>query len=103
MNFDTTHEYNFNDPSIYYCTDHEGLIIADYNSNSGNNRLAIENIEPKHMLELAKDVFTGYKPAFLAVKDVEKRDKTVKEIYDALGKYLADKSEKDLNESLNKE
>ena len=97
MNFDTTHEYNFSDPSIYYCTDHEGLIIADYNINSGNNRLAIENIEPKHMLELAKDVFTGYKPAFLAVKDVEKRDKIVKEIYEEIGKYL--NVEKEVNKT----
>ena len=40
------------------------------------------------MLELAKDVFTGYKPAFLAVKDVEKRDKIVKKIYEEIGKYL---------------
>ena len=88
MQFDTTHEYYFNDGDICYCSDHDGLIIADYNRNAGNNRLVIEGIGAEEILAFARSVFKGYQPAFLAVKDVEKRDKFVKEIYEELGKYL---------------
>ena len=50
--------------------------------------LNVEGIGADEVLAFAKSVFKGYQPAFLAVKDVEKRDKIVKEIYEEIGKYL---------------
>ena len=46
MNFDTVHEYHFynRDNDIYYCEDHETLIIASMGDNT--NRLMIEGITP---------------------------------------------------------
>ena len=46
MNFDTVHEYHFynKDNDIYYCEDHETLIIASMGDNT--NRLMIEGITP---------------------------------------------------------
>ena len=45
MNFDTVHEYHFynKDNDIYYCEDHETLIIASHGDNM--NRLMIEGIK----------------------------------------------------------
>jgi len=97
MQFDTTHEYYFNDGDVHYCADHDGLIIAEYNRNTGNNRLLVEGIGADEILAFAKSVFKGYQPAFLAVKDVEKRDKIVKEIYEEIGKYL--NVEKEVNKA----
>ena len=44
MNFDTVHEYHFynKDNDIYYCEDHQTLIIASNGDNT--NRLMIEGI-----------------------------------------------------------
>jgi len=46
MNFDTVHEYHFynKDNDIYYCEDHETLIIASNGDNT--NRVMIEGIKP---------------------------------------------------------
>ena len=46
MNFDTVHEYHFynKDNDIYYCEDHQTLIIASMGDNM--NRLMIEGITP---------------------------------------------------------
>ena len=45
MNFDTVHEYQFynKDNDIYYCEDHETLIIASMGDNT--NRIMIEGIK----------------------------------------------------------
>jgi len=45
MQFDTVHEYHFynKDNDIYYCEDHETLIIASNGDNT--NRLMIEGIK----------------------------------------------------------
>ena len=45
MNFDTVHEYHFynKDNDIYYCEDHQTLIIASMGDNT--NRLMIEGIK----------------------------------------------------------
>ena len=40
MRFDTTHEYYLGDASIYYCSEHDSLIIADDNT----DRLVISGI-----------------------------------------------------------
>ena len=45
MNFDTVHEYHFynKDNDIYYCEDHETLIVASTGDNT--NRVMIEGIK----------------------------------------------------------
>ena len=45
MNFDTVHEYHFynKDNDIYYCEDHETLIVASNGDNT--NRIMIEGIK----------------------------------------------------------
>jgi len=49
MQFDTVHEYHFynRDNDIYYCEDHETLIIASMGDVT--NRLMIEGIKPVQM------------------------------------------------------
>ncbi len=46
MQFDTVHEYHFynKDNDIYYCEDHETLIIASMGDTT--NRIMIEGIKP---------------------------------------------------------
>ena len=29
LKFETTHEYYMKDPSMYYCVDHEGLVLSE--------------------------------------------------------------------------
>ena len=40
LNFQTTHEYYLGDASIYYCSEHDSLIIADDHT----DRLVISGI-----------------------------------------------------------
>ena len=55
MNFDTTHEYYLDDPSLYYCEDHKSLII---HSNEGrvDNRLVLHGVQLDALVELSKRV-----------------------------------------------
>lgn len=56
MQFDSTHEYNFKDADLYYCEDHEGLIVVDYST--GNcQRLMIEGIDVKTMRKFASKYY----------------------------------------------
>ena len=48
MNFDTTHEYYFDDPCINYCEDHDALMICDH-SRSSTSRLVISGLSKKDM------------------------------------------------------
>tara|TARA_Y100001938_G_scaffold139171_1_gene205658 strand:- start:43 stop:360 length:318 start_codon:yes stop_codon:yes gene_type:complete len=105
MNFDTTHEYSLSDPSIYYCQEHEGVVLYEY-AHGQENQVRITGVKPESILNLSRNFFCAKDPDFLKVEKSEGKygtDAKIKEIYDALGKYLSDKSEKDLNESLNEE
>ena len=105
MNFDTTHEYSLSDPSIYYCQEHEGVVLYEYNQGQ-ENQVRITGVKPETILNLSRNFFCSNDPDFLKVEKSEGKygtDAKIKEIYDALGKYLSDKAEKDLNESLNEE
>ena len=42
MQFDTTHEYCFNDPCIHYCEQHETLMISNHGAST--DRIMIEGI-----------------------------------------------------------
>ena len=60
MNFDTTHEYYFDDPCINYCEDHDALMICDH-GRSKTSRLVISGVSKEDMnsfrLRLNKEHF----------------------------------------------
>ena len=50
LNFDTTHEYFLRDADVYYCEDHECLIVTkDY-----EDKLLINGISYEEMLSFAR-------------------------------------------------
>ena len=55
MNFDTTHEYYLDDPSLYYCSEHRGLII---HSDEGRitNRIVLHGVQLDALVELSKKI-----------------------------------------------
>ena len=55
MNFDTTHEYYLDDPSLYYCSEHRSLII---HSDEGRitNRLVLHGVQLDALVELSKKI-----------------------------------------------
>ena len=52
LRFDTTHEYYLADASIYYCSEHDSLIIADDHTDrlviSGISDSVIDSFIKKH-------------------------------------------------------
>ena len=48
MQFDTTHEYYFDDPCINYSEDHDCIMICDH-GRSSTNRLVISGISKSDM------------------------------------------------------
>ena len=99
LNFDTVHEYSMRDSHMYYCEDHEGLVI--YKCDAGvDDQLRITGIQPEAILMLARNFFCSNDPAFMSVKESD-RDRNVLEIRNALRKYVdsqakeADKDSKD--------
>ena len=54
MRFDTTHEYYLDDPSLYYCEDHNSLIIHT-SSNFVDNRLVLSGVNKESIDNLIKN------------------------------------------------
>ena len=50
LTFETTHEYYIRDADIYYCTEHEALIVT----RDHEDRLLINGIDKETMLSFAK-------------------------------------------------
>ena len=50
LTFETTHEYYLRDADIYYCTEHEALIVT----RDHEDRLLINGIDKETMLSFAK-------------------------------------------------
>ena len=48
MNFDTTHEYYFDDPCLNYSEDHDCIMICDH-GRSSTSRLVISGISKEDM------------------------------------------------------
>ena len=48
MNFDTTHEYYFDDPCINYSEEHDCIMICDH-ARSSTSRLVISGISKSDM------------------------------------------------------
>ena len=49
VQFDTTHEYCFDDPCVHYCEDHMTLMIVNHQDST--NRLMIEGISKDEINE----------------------------------------------------
>ena len=54
MNFDTTHEYYLDNPSLYYCESHNSLIVHT-SVNSVDNRLVLSGVEKESIENLIKN------------------------------------------------
>ena len=50
LNFETTHEYYVADASIYYCSEHEAVIVT----RDHEDRLLVNGIDHETMLKLAR-------------------------------------------------
>ena len=90
MQFDTTHEYSLNDPAMYYCLEHEGVVLYEYTS-CCENQVRITGVKPESILNLSRNFFCSNDPAFLKVEKKEGEygtDAKLKEIYEALGAYF---------------
>ena len=52
LSFETTHEYYLKDASMYYCEDHDSLMLTqDY-----EDRLVIAGLKPGTVLKFAQEV-----------------------------------------------
>ena len=52
LSFETTHEYYLKDASMYYCEDHDSLMLTqDY-----EDRLVICGIKPETVLKFAQEI-----------------------------------------------
>jgi len=52
LSFETTHEYYLKDASLYYCEDHDSLMLTqDY-----EDRLVICGIKPETVLKFAQEI-----------------------------------------------
>ena len=97
LSFDTVHEYSMRDSHMYYCEDHEGLVI--YKCDAGvDDQLRITGITPEAILMLARNFFCSNDPAFMSVKESD-RDRNVLEIRNALKKYVDSKAKEAYEDS----
>ena len=53
LNFETTHEYYLRDADIYYCNEHEALIVT----RDHEDRLLINGIDKETMLKFATKLY----------------------------------------------
>ena len=53
LNFETTHEYYLRDANIYYCVEHESLIVTQ----DHQDRLLITGIDKDVMLKFATKLY----------------------------------------------
>ena len=54
LEFETTHEYYLRDANIYYCSEHEALIVT----RDHEDRLLINGVNKETMLKFARKVYT---------------------------------------------
>ena len=66
LTFDSTHEYHFQRPSMYYCADHETLRIC----NNFEDSILVSGIEKKDIDEF----FKGYKKYVLKEEEATADD-----------------------------
>ena len=52
LSFESTHEYYLRDASMYYCQDHNGLIITQ----DFEDRVVLTGIKPETVLKFAQEI-----------------------------------------------
>ena len=72
LDFETTHEYYLRSPALYYCEDHEALIIRD---GDHEDRILIRGFEADSVLKFATEI---YKESIEA--EIEKDEKLYEEV-----------------------
>ena len=77
LEFETTHEYYLRDANIYYCSEHEALIVT----RDHEDRLLINGVNKETMLSFAKK---------LVARDLEKTLDKDAEDKDALLQHVSD-------------
>ena len=70
--FETTHEYYLDDPGLYFCEDHDTLIIHDGNH---EDRIVIRGIDTESVLKFASKI---YKESM--EKELKKDEKVYEEV-----------------------
>ena len=68
LNFDTTHEYHLGDGAeLYYCTDHEALIVTRDHS----DRVLLNGVNKDTMLKFARKLVQEELDEILAKHDIK--------------------------------
>ena len=52
LSFESTHEYYLKDASMYYCEDHNGLIITQ----DFEDRVVLTGVKPETVLKFAQEI-----------------------------------------------
>ena len=98
LKFDTTHEYYMESMNVGYIESMNCLFVQDTDENTIN----INGVDAADMIRLARNMFCANQKAWDYVKDAQKPhvEEQLKEIHDSLTKYFAEKSSKELEESI---
>ena len=52
LSFESTHEYYLRDASMYYCEDHDGLVVTQ----DFEDRVVLTGIKPETVLKFAQEI-----------------------------------------------
>ena len=98
LKFDTTHEYYMESMNVGYIESMNCLFVQDTDENTIN----INGVDADDMIRLARNMFCAKDTVMNYVKDVQKKhaEDYLREIYDSLGKYFAEKEEEIFTESV---
>ena len=91
LKFDTTHEYYMESMNVGYIESMNCLFVQDTDENTIN----INGVDADDMIRLARNMFCAKDTVMNYVKGVQKKhaEDYLREIYDSLGKYFAEKEE----------
>ena len=79
LTFETTHDYHLNNPSLYYCSDHDTLRVCDNFEDS----ILLSGVESKHVNYFIEK-YIEYVLKDEALKDVFKKAIKVKQLNENL-------------------
>ena len=98
LKFDTTHEYYMESMNVGYIESMNVLFVQDTDENTIN----INGVDADDMIRMARNMFCAKDTVMNYVKDVQKKhaEDYLREIYDSLGKYFAEKEEEIFTESV---
>ena len=89
LSFESTHEYYLRDPDVYYCADHNTLIMCE----DCENRVLITGIKEETILKFARKLVQEDLDKTLAKyedKDAESKDAVVEDILKTADKAIDD-------------